>query len=481
MPPLTWNEDVQARLISRPAREAFVRRDATSNGLPSAAWIWATNANGSTSTSPGNVAFLKTFTTPSGKAASTAMISMTAVDQFTLWVNGHPIGASVATQDGWKSPQMLRAELNETVNVFSVLVENSVNPAQPSPGLLAAVEVTFNDTTTSTFLSDNSWLASSTIPSDFPTPANPSQFTAAGVAAQYGSGSWGQNVTLPPVDPNPLTLTGSTWVWSTAGSTSTSTDAVVAFRKTLSTSGKTPQTAAVLLTVDNFFTLYLNGVYIGSPPPDGQDPNSNVWRYAQQFTVALDPTANVLPPTPPPWPHSSRCPTPCWRLRLHRGSWESRLGTDSMGSPMGLPPFAFLPPLSPAPVLAPLRRPRRLRTCTLSWRSRSRSPTKPSRARPSPAKPSRANPFPRPPPASVFLAEAPAHVPRYPPSASEASGSVYAPSSRPLPVPRPGSTGKVDPETVMRMNGMRREEAELPPPSYSYSDAASALGASSER
>lgn len=258
--------------------------------MTTASWIWAADSNGAASTSAGNVAFLKEFTAPAGQSASSAVISMTAVDNFFLWVNGQPIGASSPAQDEWKTAQVLQAALNASSNVFSVLVVNGANSAAPPPGLLAAIQISYSGTnTTSLIVSDASWTASRNIPADFPTPVDPFQFTPAAVAASYGSGPWGKNVTVPSPDPTPLNLSGSTWIWSTAHAQASAAVGVVGFRRTLSTpGGKSAQTATVLLTVDNSFALYLNGNYVGAPPAGGN------WNFAQQFTVDMNPTVNVF-------------------------------------------------------------------------------------------------------------------------------------------------------------------------------------------
>ncbi|KAJ6470601.1 hypothetical protein C8R47DRAFT_931356, partial [Mycena vitilis] len=260
--------------------------------LTSASWIWAGNG----SSTSGNVAFLKFFSTPAGKFASNAVITMTAVEHATLWCNGHPIGVSGTGQDGWKSAHVLRAALNASVNTFSVLVTNSNSTTTP-PGFLVAIEVSYNDSTTSPLMSDSSWLAASEsdILADFPNPSDLSRFASA-VAVSYGSGPWGQNITLALPDPSPPTLQDSTWIWSTPNAGQGAPVGTVGFRKTFSTpTGKSAQSATILLTVDNTFALYLNGNYMGSPPVD---PNAvgfvSVWSHPQQFTVALNSTFNVF-------------------------------------------------------------------------------------------------------------------------------------------------------------------------------------------
>ncbi|KAJ7858745.1 hypothetical protein B0H13DRAFT_2075859 [Mycena leptocephala] len=298
---------VQARVVSRPRRSPNIQRDTTSEdglALGSASWIWAASTQGPPSTFTGNVAFLKNISTPAGKTASRAIISITAVQHFTIWVNGQPIGASGTGKDDWKSASVLRAALNASVNTFSVLVTNSDKSAATPPGLLAAIQIMYTDSTNSTFLSDSSWLAAYTfIPPKFPMPSDLSTFAPAAVAAVYGSGLWGQKVSLPSPDPSPPTLKDSSWIWSTPNASTNAPVGAVAFRKTFATpSGKSAQSATILLTVDNHFVLYLNGDCVAMPP----GVISGDWGYAQQFTVKLNATLNVFtvvgqnfPPTPP--------------------------------------------------------------------------------------------------------------------------------------------------------------------------------------
>ncbi|KAF7360249.1 hypothetical protein MVEN_00753700 [Mycena venus] len=283
------------RLIHDGARvpdKGIVRRDVISSGLASASWIWTANSNNASAES---VAFLKSFNTPPGKTASSAVISITAVESWTLWANGQPLAASGTGTDAWKSAHVVQAALNATQNMFAVLVCNSGSTAPP-PGLLAAIQVSYTDSTNSTVVSDSSWLASSDIPSDFPSPSVLSQFASVTVEASYGSGPWGQNIALPSSDPSPLNLQGSTWIWSTTNSYQVASVGTVGFRRTFpSPSGKSAQFATALLTADNTFAFYLGKTYIGSPPADHNLPgDSSIWLYPQQFRINLNSTLNVF-------------------------------------------------------------------------------------------------------------------------------------------------------------------------------------------
>ncbi|KAJ7485838.1 hypothetical protein FB451DRAFT_65852 [Mycena latifolia] len=275
---------VQARLQKTPNHNYndIGRRDALSaSGLMSASWIWTSGA------STGNVAFLKTFPSPGGKNATSATISMAAVNQFTLWVNGHPIGASGDGADDWKSAQVLSTALNATSNTFSVLAKNNANAGAPAPGLLAAIQVSYSDGPADTIYSDASWAISAVIPSDFPTPSDTSRFTAATLLAPFGSGSWGSAVTVSPPDPDAPTFANSTWIWSTSDAATNAASGDVGFRTTFPTpKGRIAQSATILLDVDDTFTLYLNDEYVGSP--------GSGWTHAQLFTMNLRAASNTF-------------------------------------------------------------------------------------------------------------------------------------------------------------------------------------------
>ncbi|KAF7351336.1 hypothetical protein MSAN_01565100 [Mycena sanguinolenta] len=263
---------VQAGFHQLRTKHAAIKRDALADsGLASASWIWASG------TTTGNVAFLKTFTSSAGKIASSAAISLTAVNVATLWINGQPIGAS----NEWTSAEVFSAALNASVNTFSVLAGEHGQRC---------------DGSTETVVSDSSWQAATNIPSDFPTPADTSQFASAAVAAFFGSGAWGTSVVVASPDTNAPTLVGGTWIWSTSDGEYAAPAGTVGFRRNVVTpSGKSAQSATILLTADNTFVLYVNGQYVGAPPNEANAVvESTAWGRAQQFNVGLSAASNVF-------------------------------------------------------------------------------------------------------------------------------------------------------------------------------------------
>ncbi|KAJ7269734.1 hypothetical protein C8J57DRAFT_319784 [Mycena rebaudengoi] len=252
------------------------------SGLPSASWIRVAGA------SSGNAAFLKTFPSAPNKKAYWANISITAVDNFTIWVNGEPIGASGdISADGWKTARVLQAALFDVSRtVFSVLVSNA---GAVDPGLLAAIRVNYTDGSSDTLVSDVTWAATTNIPPDFPTPFDTSHFRPAMIIAPFGPGPWGHSVIVPYSVPNALNFSTHTWIWSTADAVDDAVPGTLGFRKTVATpSGKSAQSATILVDVDDAYELYVNAEYVGKPPSHGY------WPFAQKFTVGLSPASNTF-------------------------------------------------------------------------------------------------------------------------------------------------------------------------------------------
>ncbi|KAJ6487241.1 hypothetical protein C8R47DRAFT_518848 [Mycena vitilis] len=280
-------EDTQR---SRRKRDAF-----SDSQLSLASWIWLPQPDLIAAAPAGDVAFIRTLATPTGKTAASARIAMTADNNFTLWVNGQPVGASASVDEsvGWQTAQIFSAALNTSANVFSVVAQNADGAANPA-GLLTTIHILFTDGSNETIVSDNAWLASGTIPGDFPLPADLSTFVPAEVAAKYGAGPWGTSVKVS--DANPLGLNGSAWIWSTSNSSTNAPVGTVGFRRTVAApAGKTASSATVLLSVDNTFQLYVNEQYIGTPPFDDNVQGSvGSWEFAQRFTVALTASSNVF-------------------------------------------------------------------------------------------------------------------------------------------------------------------------------------------
>ncbi|KAJ7109075.1 hypothetical protein C8R43DRAFT_962648 [Mycena crocata] len=265
------------------------RRDALlDDGLSSASWIWTAEPTA------GNVAFVRTFSSTAGKVATSATISMTAVHYFTLWINGQPIGASSGNgADDWTNVRIFSVALNASTNTFSVLTAYNPVSGAPPPGFLAEIQVQYGDGSSDALVSDPSWDVSAGIPSEFPTLVNISGFVPATVVGSFGAASWG-NVSVPalPTSAGSDILLGSTWIWNTSTAGSGAPTGTVGFRKTVTTPpGKSAQSAQLIIGADNAFLLYVNGQYIGAPPPAPMIPD---FKRAQRVTVDLRTASNTF-------------------------------------------------------------------------------------------------------------------------------------------------------------------------------------------
>lgn len=258
-----------------------------------ASWIW-TKETEFPNAPPGDRAFRKTYATPSGKVATSAEVLITADDLFDLYLNGQLVGSASNATDSWKSAEIFNVNLSSDSNLFAVRGTNrpAVGGGDGPAGLIAAIQITFVDGTSSFISTDSTWLATNTVPDNFQSPSfNDSQWAAATIEATYGSGVWGSQVVLPfSLVPPTLTIDNSIWIWSSETSPPNAPAEPRAFRKQFSTpSGKTLQSAIVIMTVDDQFTLYVNGDVVGSSPNE-----PNIWQSAQTFTIKLSGSSTLF-------------------------------------------------------------------------------------------------------------------------------------------------------------------------------------------
>ncbi|KAJ6582700.1 hypothetical protein DFH09DRAFT_1076570 [Mycena vulgaris] len=149
--------------------------------------------------------------------------------------------------------------------------------ARISGALLATILLTYSDGTTDTLRSDSSWRVHAEIPVGFEQLSfDDTAWAVATVAGAYGAEPW-ETVNIPS-DPPVITLNRAQWVGTdlvpASGKVPTSSRV---FRRTFPLApGQVPLSASILITADNEYTLYVNGVAIGS--------GAN-WRVAQHYTV----------------------------------------------------------------------------------------------------------------------------------------------------------------------------------------------------
>ncbi|KAJ7648840.1 hypothetical protein B0H17DRAFT_1215517 [Mycena rosella] len=95
-----------------------------------------------------------------------------------------------------------------------------------------------------------------------------------------------RTLTDPSPDPTAPPLWNGTWIWSTSDAAYDAAPGSVGFRKTFTSPvGRRAQSATILITVDNQFTMYVDEAYIGA---------SQDWTRVQQLKKNLNATTNTL-------------------------------------------------------------------------------------------------------------------------------------------------------------------------------------------
>lgn len=163
-----------------------------------AKWIWFPEGNPAGNVPKGEWFFRRVVDIPAGAQVKSATLALTVDDQFTLFVNGQEVGKSSGQTDAWRQPGKfdLKSRLHSGQNVVAVQAFNNASAA----GLLARLEVTFNEGPELVVLSDASWKASKA-PAENWTSVQFSEanWKAAREVAKVGEGPWGSTLSGQPV------------------------------------------------------------------------------------------------------------------------------------------------------------------------------------------------------------------------------------------------------------------------------------------
>ncbi|KAK0438599.1 hypothetical protein EV421DRAFT_1906523 [Armillaria borealis] len=140
-----------------------VSEEAASRGTPplppalnmtGVSWI-RTNETDSSGVDPiGHRPFRKTVTLPYGKAAVCGKVVITADDAYTVYINGDSVGSS---DIGWQSMQAYSIPMLDTAVNPIVIAVDSYNIEPSFAGLIAGVLLAYNDGTSETLYTDDSW------------------------------------------------------------------------------------------------------------------------------------------------------------------------------------------------------------------------------------------------------------------------------------------------------------------------------------
>ncbi|KAJ7764357.1 hypothetical protein B0H16DRAFT_1799871 [Mycena metata] len=245
----------------------------SSLALSTSKWIW----NSATAIPNALLALRKDFTPPLGKALIGAEIVITGDDIYELYVNGDYVGSSTPVTRP-RFAQRFCVDLLPSFNVFAVNASTTGSGAD-SGGLLATILLTYTDGSTDTLVTDSSWRAKSGLPLGWETLAfDDTAWPVATVVGSYGVAPWDNVLVNIPADPPVLSFERAVWIWTDVVPASGILPAGSrAFRRSFPLGlNQTPSTATILISADNEYTLYANGVTIGS--------GSN-FKIAQRYTV----------------------------------------------------------------------------------------------------------------------------------------------------------------------------------------------------
>ncbi|KAK0460131.1 lectin [Desarmillaria tabescens] len=214
------------------------------------------------------------------KCPTCATIIVACDDQCPVYVNGQQIGTGRAPQQG---AVVYTAGLNpDSKNVFAIGVSNT---AEGSAGLIATILVDYTDGTTETIVSDSTWKTLKGVaPGGWTSPSfDDSAWTAADVEGPSTASPWGTPA-LPPA----INMTTAGWLQTAESVSSGSAPrGHRPFRKTFTSPyGKAAVCGKVVLSVEDSYTLYVNGKTIGT---------GSGWKVMQAYSIPqLDPDVNVV-------------------------------------------------------------------------------------------------------------------------------------------------------------------------------------------
>jgi len=171
--------------------------------LQSANWIW-TSANSATSAPAGDRAFRKRINLPNGDLVNSAVVTLAADNEYTLYVNGLVVGSGT----DFSTAQRFVVNFPPTSTVvIAVFGRNTGGPA----GLIAAVELVSCDCSDNVyFVSDGGWKYSNSVPDGFPSLGfNDAGWDLAIVQGKFGMAPWGQTKIPTSNSPQSAALPGA--------------------------------------------------------------------------------------------------------------------------------------------------------------------------------------------------------------------------------------------------------------------------------
>ncbi|GEM_PF-548504 len=155
-------------------------------------WIWFPEGDPKRDAPTASRYFRRLFDLPNSRAVHRAQITLTADDQFTLWVNGRKIGSGT----NWSvlSTFDVTNALHKGSNLIAIQAENLKAPVALNPaGLTTAIEIEFTDGTRQVLRTGTDWQASRLgAPGWNSLGFAAADWSRALVTAAYGDPPWGR-------------------------------------------------------------------------------------------------------------------------------------------------------------------------------------------------------------------------------------------------------------------------------------------------
>jgi hypothetical protein len=159
-----------------------------------AEWIWFPEGDPTADAPAEKRYFRRRFEIQPGMKVKEALLRVSADDRFSLKVNGKPVGESVPGIAGRSGKQFdIASLLGEGKNVIAIEAENLPAPSANPAGLIAKLEMRFDNDQTQSIVTDAQWLATMEKQENWDTvDANESKWDKALVVAHYGDKPWGK-------------------------------------------------------------------------------------------------------------------------------------------------------------------------------------------------------------------------------------------------------------------------------------------------
>jgi len=186
-----------------PLSPASSAQPKSSDALMASQWIWYPEGNPANSAPAGLRYFQRTMEVDAAKTVESATASLSADNEFTLWINGK----KVSEGKDFKVPvqSSIASFLRPGANVISVAVNNA-GPAASPAGWIGAFEVFYKDGTKTVVNSDAKWSAGLTAPEGWEQSAtSPADWKPAQSLGAYAMAPWRLAIpqeTMPPLYPD---------------------------------------------------------------------------------------------------------------------------------------------------------------------------------------------------------------------------------------------------------------------------------------